>query len=365
VTRRRAENANVPFQLRDLSWASRSVAYLMLAAAPYVFVAGVVLSPDEPFPTSAAVTVVCLVLALVGMVCWRAPGRMPRIFWLLVPFLSVVAITGLNVLTRDASTGAQIFFLWPVLYATNCLGRRAIVLTVVAIAAGEGLGVFTVLEWTAALSDWSSLVLAMALTAFIVSSLRIRNDRLLGALETQAFADSLTGLANRRLFDGELARAIAWAHRAGQPVALLTIDVDHFKEINDTWGHAVGDKALQLVATALCGVADGEGDVVARLGGDEFAVLLRADRMAARRAADEVRVATESIDGLPGGAPRISIGVALVPDHAGTAEELVGASDAALYEAKSGGRGRTAMAQPPAARHNVERLVTEQSAVRH
>jgi diguanylate cyclase (GGDEF)-like protein len=355
----------VSYQIRDLQWASRSVAYLMLAAAPYVFVTGVVLKPHQPVVTLAVITVICLALTLVGATCRWAPHRIPRLVWLLIPVISVVAITGLNVLTNDASTGAQMFFLWPILYATNFLSRRVIVLTLAAVAAGEGIGVLSVLELTAALSDWSSVVLAMTLTAFIVSSLRTRNDRLLGALETQAFADSLTGLANRRSFDGELARAVAWQHRSGEPIALLIIDVDHFKKINDTWGHAVGDKALQLVAGAMRGVAGGEDDVVARLGGDEFVVLLRADRMGARRAADEVRGAAEAIDGLPGGAPQLSIGVAIMPDHAGTAEELIGAADAALYEAKSGGRGRTAMAHPPAPRHNVDRIVTEEQAVRH
>ena len=198
----------------------------------------------------------------------------------------------------------------------------------------------------------------MTLTTVVVWSLRGRNERLREVLETQAYADPLTGVANRRSFDGELARAVESAHRTGEPIALMTLDIDYFKKINDTWGHGVGDQALQLVAASLREVASGDDDVVGRLGGDEFVVLLRTDRLGARRAADEVRAVVAENESLPGGPPGLSIGIALLPDHAGTAVELGAASDAALYEAKQGGRGRTAIAHPPAPRHNVDHRPT-------
>jgi len=188
---------------------------------------------------------------------------------------------------------------------------------------------------------------AFSLIAVVVATLRARNDRLRQVLETQALADPLTGVANRRSFDEKLARGVAWSTATGRPIALLTLDVDHFKQINDTWGHAVGDQALQQVANALRRVARREDDIVARLGGDEFVVLLRTDRTGARRAADEIRAGLAAADGLPAGPPGVSIGIAVLPDHAGTAGELLTASDTALYAAKSGGRGRTATADPP------------------
>jgi diguanylate cyclase (GGDEF)-like protein len=210
----------------------------------------------------------------------------------------------------------------------------------------EALVVFPLLPAVGdAVSDWFSLTVAMTLIAIVVVSLRNRGDRLREVLEAQALADSLTGVANRRSFDIELTRTAAWARATGEPIALLTVDVDHFKKINDTWGHAVGDQALQAVAAALRAAAKREGDVVARLGGDEFVMLLRTDRAGAQQAAAEVRAALARVDTLPGGPPGLSIGVALLPDHALTAEELLGASDAALYEAKLGGRGRTAVAE--------------------
>jgi diguanylate cyclase (GGDEF)-like protein len=347
----------VPFQLRDEQGASRAVAYLMMTAAPYVFITGVVFDPHRPTPALVAITFTCLVLGLGGAACRWLPQHVPTYVWLIMPFFAVLVISGMNLVTEDSSAGAQLFYLWPVLYTADFLGRRIIYLILAVVSAAEAIVVFTLHTADDALSDWSSLTIAMTLTAVIVSSLRERNERLRDVLETQALADALTGVANRRSFDVELARSVTWAHHTGEPIALLTLDVDHFKRINDTWGHAVGDQALQAVAAALRIVAGRrDGDGAARLGGDEFVVLLRTDRMGARRAADEIRETLGRAGALPCGTPGLSIGVAVLPDHAGTGEELMGASDAALYEAKTGGRGRTAMAHPPPQRQIVEHL---------
>jgi diguanylate cyclase (GGDEF)-like protein len=347
------------YQLRDHHGASRSVAYLMLAGAPFVFVTGVVLTPHRPLPALVAVTVTCVVLTVAGWACYAHPHRMPNSFWLLAPFISAVVITGMNLVTEDASTGAQLFYLWPVLYAASFLSRRVIYLNLAVVFAGEAVGVFTLQVPGHALADCASMMLAMSMTAIVVIGLRDRADQLLRVLETQALADSLTGLANRRSFDDELARAGAWARRNSGRLALVSVDVDHFKRINDTWGHAVGDRALQAVAAAMTSVATVEEDLVARLGGDEFVMLLRRDRPGALRAAEDLRAAVAAIDVLPGGPPGVSIGVAVLPDDAATVEALVAASDTALYDAKTRGRGRVAMAHDESAgRHNVDRPST-------
>jgi diguanylate cyclase (GGDEF)-like protein len=340
----------VQFQLRDHTGASRSLAYLLMGAGPFVFISGVVLPTERTVTGVGIFGVLTVLLPVVGAVCrWRA-DRVPHVLWLLAPFLGASLITVLNLYTHDASTGAQIFYLWPVLYGANFLSPFANYLVLATVSAGSAAVVFPIEGTNRGLTDWASLTVAMILTAIVVSSLRLRNERLRDVLETQAYADPLTGVANRRSFDGQLARSVAWANRGGESIALLTIDIDYFKKINDTWGHGVGDMALQAVADTLRTVARREDDVVGRLGGDEFVVLLRADRLAARRAADEIRAVAATIDNLPGGPPGLSIGIAVLPDHAGTAMELGAASDAALYEAKQGGRGRTAMAHPPAPR---------------
>ncbi len=333
------------FQLRDPQSASRSIAYLLLAAAPLTLVTGIVLVPQQSVPAALAFTGLCVALGVLGAYCRWRPERIPRAFWLVAPFAAIALITGLNLATHDASTGSQLFYLWPVIYAANFLSRTVTALVLAQVSAGHATVIFHVLPTVQASTDWVSLTTALSLTAVVVSSLRVRNERLRAELETQAFADPLTGLANRRSFDGELARSTEWAAATGEPIALLTFDIDHFKQINDTWGHGVGDQALQQVGNALRLVARRAEDVVARLGGDEFVVLLRTDRQGAGRAADEIREAVTKVD-LPGGPPGLSIGIAVLPDHAGTANALVAASDSALYQAKAGGRGRTAVARP-------------------
>ncbi len=155
-----------------------------------------------------------------------------------------------------------------------------------------------------------------------------------------AHHDALTGLANRASFSHALELAAKGARDHGLPVMLLCLDVDDFKQINDSCGHATGDDALRTVATQLRALVR-EDDMVARLGGDEFAVLLTGPR------SEEIgrRVAREMIARLPGAciagtqlAIKVSIGLSRLPADAKTAEEAMQCSDVALYEAKRNGK---------------------------
>ena len=121
------------------------------------------------------------------------------------------------------------------------------------------------------------------------TALAMRNARLLDEVERLATRDSLTGLANRRLFDESLQREAARSQRLATPLSLLVLDVDHFKQVNDSYGHQTGDAVLREVAEAL--VANTKNfDVAARYGGDEFVVLLPGcGREDAMRVADRVR----------------------------------------------------------------------------
>jgi diguanylate cyclase (GGDEF)-like protein len=172
------------------------------------------------------------------------------------------------------------------------------------------------------------------------TALSLRNARLLGENERLATRDSLTGLANRRLFDESLQREVARARRLAAPLSLLVLDVDHFKQVNDSYGHQTGDAVLREVADAL--VANTKNyDVAARYGGDEFVVLLPGcSRDDALRVAERVRLGiARAVDGAP---VTVSAGVATVPDNANDAERLMAAADAALYDAKRTGRDRVA-----------------------
>ncbi|HYE33975.1 bifunctional diguanylate cyclase/phosphodiesterase [Methylocaldum sp.] len=155
--------------------------------------------------------------------------------------------------------------------------------------------------------------------------------------------DSLTGLHNRLWFKDELERSFAEAERNSVPAALLLFDLDHFKDVNDSSGHAAGDALLGLLANELRARAR-KSDVLARLGGDEFAVLMTAtDQSGAECFAQDLNQRlTEKPFRFGDRSYRISasIGIALIPDHGKNVEELMANADAAMYQAKKAGRGR-------------------------
>jgi diguanylate cyclase (GGDEF)-like protein len=339
------------YELRDLHGASRAVAYLTIASSPYLMVTSFLVPGISTLTLGIAISI-GVFMAVIGVICWRRPAVLPRAFWFLAAPVATMVVAGLNFATHDASTGAQLFYLWPILYAANFLSRRVLYFNLVLVYAGDAATVFAVLGPQKGASDWVAMVLAMTMAATVVQSLRIRADRLRDVLEQQAHADHLTGLANRRYFDEALAEAGDWAERTDGSLALLTIDLDHFKAINDTFGHAEGDRVLQAVADAMRRVA-GDGAVVARLGGDEFVMLLRMGRRAAVGVADALRSAVADRHDLPGGPPGVSIGLAVLPGDVRTVADLVAASDAALYQAKTSGRGQVSIAGE---RHNVDQV---------
>ncbi|WP_324733181.1 diguanylate cyclase [Pseudomonas paeninsulae] len=176
------------------------------------------------------------------------------------------------------------------------------------------------------------------------AELAATNQRLLQReleLQHAAFHDLLTELPNRRYLVERTETALANAERLGESVALMLIDLDHFKPINDRFGHDAGDLMLQVVAKRLREHVR-SGDTVARLGGDEFAVLICGDE--AERHAREIasRLLAELAQPVLYGAERltvtISIGVALYPQHASHFASLYKAADEALYRAKARGR---------------------------
>ena len=206
-------------------------------------------------------------------------------------------------------------------------------------------------------------IVATAPPKVIIPNEEARNIALLGALAAtslemvweieevsrRARTDALTGLANRRAFDEHLIQLLAHADRFGHSLSLILADVDHFKQVNDTWGHEAGDAVLRHIAKTL---QDGVRavDVCARFGGEEIALLLPqtvltgatelADRL--RQAVGEKPVMWQGNE-IP---VTVSCGVACYPDGVLTREALFAAADRALYEAKTAGRNRVKSAVP-------------------
>jgi len=173
----------------------------------------------------------------------------------------------------------------------------------------------------------------------------------LDALCDLSSRDALTGLANRRQFEIALAREIDRVARAGEPALVLMVDIDHFKQVNDSHGHPAGDRVLQAVAQRLLDCVR-PMDTVARYGGEEFAIILPNCPPAFGRAVAERirrRVEQEPVP-IEGGAPigiTISLGGAFAPQWVrSTATLWLAGADRQLYRAKSEGRNRACLEQP-------------------
>jgi len=169
-------------------------------------------------------------------------------------------------------------------------------------------------------------------------------------LERLVRMDPLTGIPNRRMFEEQLHKEWRRAERGGEPLAVISADIDHFKEYNDHYGHPAGDRCLMAVAQAMRRALARPGDVVARIGGEEFAVLLPGTSSAgARSVAEQVRAAVLALN-LPHEAspvcPRVSVSFGVAATDAApaaSAAELMRASDVALYDAKRNGRNQVAV----------------------
>lgn len=204
--------------------------------------------------------------------------------------------------------------------------------------------------------DMPGLAIAGCVAATLGYGLRAVLAQLHGMGERDRLAqlsqvDALTGLPNRRQFDEALRRELVRARRSGQGLALLMIDIDHFKLLNDALGHQAGDERLRDVAEALQACAARATDIVARYGGEEFAAILPgASPAEALAVAEAMRAGVERLDlasPAPDGRVTVSIGAARLTEiESDAGERLVERADAALYDSKHGGRNRVTAAWP-------------------
>jgi diguanylate cyclase (GGDEF)-like protein/PAS domain S-box-containing protein len=289
----------------------------------------------------------------------------------------VIVILGDDDRIRYASPSAETVFGWPQLVGTPLAGLIADshhdALRDMLIQARAGHGVLDGIDLTAIRADRRELQVDCAArdlredptVGALVLTLRdvTERRRLENDLAHQAFHDELTGLANRVLFRNRLEHAFALAARDHALVSVLFVDLDDFKEVNDTLGHAVGDHLLVVVGQRIM-QAIGQSSTAARMGGDEFAILVEQDHdpgaaedVAARIVA-ALSVPMEVTDGFGGShivSGAASVGVATSRD-ADTATELLRHADLALYLAKSNGKGTWQRYQSTLHTAMVERL---------
>jgi diguanylate cyclase (GGDEF)-like protein len=189
----------------------------------------------------------------------------------------------------------------------------------------------------------------LAVTVAEQFALALANVRLRETLRGQSIRDPLTGLFNRRYMEETLERELRRAERERRPLSLILLDIDRFKDFNDSFGHEAGDAVLASLG-ALLRNASRAGDVACRYGGEEFVLILpEATLPDARRRAEEIREGIRGLRVTHGGrlleGVRCSMGVAAYPEHGEVGGALLRATDAALYRAKREGRDQVALAE--------------------
>jgi diguanylate cyclase (GGDEF)-like protein len=286
---------------------------------------------------------VWLALAAILGAAWLAPGGSFTMQFAVVPLIAAALFAAVRYPLRWST------------FAVLCVGAFMVV------ALHEGHQPFGPLPPRLAVLRTQEFLFLVALLALGIGSmlhqLRAKNAELEAGvaartaeleaanarLRTLAAVDELSGLANRRSFDAALASEAARTLRYGRPLSLIVADLDHFKRINDTHGHAAGDEVIRRIARVLADNARA-ADLVARYGGEEFAVLL--PETGAREAfqlAERMRVAVAGLSVPPVPWPiNASFGVATLQAD-GTPAALLSAADAALYEAKAAGRNQTVL----------------------
>jgi diguanylate cyclase (GGDEF)-like protein len=305
----------------------------MYGGATFVgFVEGVLPGGEQFSPVPSLIA-----LAFVTTLVIWGP-RLP--IWALALLGPIGAVLiGTAIATTNGHGDGAALYAWPVLWQSYFFGRRGTVMIIACVGIVDAAALTQVPEGTGFIDRWLDVMISMTVVGGVIDLLSGRNERLVERLEGEARIDGLTGLLNRRGFAEAARTELSQARRSGTSVGFVSFDIDHFKAINDEFGHDIGDKVLIRLGQ-IFREQTREGDLVGRMGGEEFVALLvdsgvqssreYAERM---RAAFAVEAPTLPVATLSAGVTAATSPVELQPH--------LQLADAALYAAKRGGRNRT------------------------
>jgi diguanylate cyclase (GGDEF)-like protein len=335
--RRRGE----PGAFGDRATMARTFSYLFGIGATLLLVTLALPHSVDRDTDGLIVTAFAAYLAAVGFLILF--DRPPLWFFQATPLLGTILVSlAVYFGGSDAPAAYAMYYFWVALAA--CYFFRPAVAAAHLTLASAAYGVVLLLspdDVALPALKWAMATGTLFVAGILMTALRSQVERILADLGAAARTDPLTGLANRRELEHRFAAELERSTRGGRALAILVLDLDWFKEFNDRFGHAAGDRALAQLGEALRR-ATRTSDVVARLGGEEFAVLApETDEYEAYQLAERLRSEVRMGFGRHPEKMTVSCGVASFPIHGITTGELLQAADRALYEAKGSGRDRS------------------------
>lgn len=289
---------------------------------------------DPPFALAPVIAAAAVFLFLVTV------G--PRLPWICLAMLGPIGVAAISyaVATSPGAGDGAVLYTMPVLWTVFFYGRRGAAGILACVAVGHAVALLVLPASSVYPGRWIDVMVSVCATAVVVLALEGRNQSLLGRLAAEARTDPLTGLLNRRGLEERAEVEIARSRRDNTPMAVASFDLDHFKHINDEWGHETGDRVLVRLGRLL--IAESRDiDTVGRVGGEEFVALLPdTDATGAAEFTERVRAALDRHD--PQGLPPVLVSAGVVSaQHVQDLQTMLQRADSALYAAKRAGRDRT------------------------
>lgn len=308
------------------------------------------LLPDPGLKPGAGPYHLALVAFMLGFGCFTwAKTRLPDWWYIMGAYLGIIAVS-VNIALLEELRPVAFFYVWPAMAgAFFAQKREAAIGYVIAIVSYSV--VLIGFHDNPYLGEWFiDVACSIGVVMVMIFLLKSRAMRLVGELGRRASTDPLTGIANRATFEHALEDHLDTAGERGVACAVISLDLDRFKQVNDIYGHQAGDEALREAARIFAACL-GDRGTLARVGGEEFAVVMPdMDMAAARLVAEEVRVALEQDTASTDPSLTVSIGVAAYPSSGDSPSSIMLAADRALYAAKQAGRNQVVVADESAER---------------